>query len=108
MPSYIIQHNNVWNIYSTVSDGCYWNSGLTLEELKEWYKEEYGRSGMLELDSRIERALEIGTSSRMDKDLRECISCNRAGPDEAHMSYKKFIDKFLVINPADREPPEQE
>lgn len=103
MPAYIIQHNNIFNVYTTVADGCYFVSGLTLDELKTWYKEEYGQQGMIGLDERIERALKKGTSSMMDKDLKECVSCNRAGPNESKMSYEDFINKFLVINPADRE-----
>lgn len=103
MPAYIIQHNNVFNMYTTIADGCYFTSGLTLEELKEWYKEEYGNKGMLEFDERVERALKKGTSSMIDKDLKSCISVNRAGPDETELSYNDFIAKYLVINPDDRQ-----
>ena len=102
MPTYIIQHNNVFNLYTTVADGCYFNSGLTLEELKEWYKEEYGNRGLEDLQPRIDRALEKGTSSLLDNSLKDCISCNRAGPKESKLSYNKFINKYLVINPEDR------
>lgn len=103
MPVHIIQHNNVFNVYTTIADGCYFESGLTLDELKEWYKEEYGNNGMMELDQRLERVLKKGTSAINDTDLKDTISCNRAGKNEEYMSYQKFIDKFLVINPVDRE-----
>lgn len=102
MPTYIIQHNNIFNMYTTVSDGCYFSSGLTLEELKEYYKEENGNQGMHDLDARLERALVKGTSAFNDKDLKDTISCNRAGEKESNLSFDDFVSKFLTINEYDR------
>lgn len=97
MPSYIIQKNNVFNIYTTVADGCYFESGLTLEQLKEWYEFEYGKRGMVDFDQRIERCMVKGTSSLIDNSLEDCVSLNRAGPRETRLSFQEFVDKYLTI-----------
>lgn len=97
MPNYIIQHENVYNIYSTVSDGCWFESGLALEELKEWYASEYGKSGMADFDLRIERCLQKGTSSLIHDSLKNCVRCNRAGPKESRLQFSDFVNQYLTI-----------
>lgn len=97
MPAHIIQHNNVFNVYTTVSDGCYFESGLTLEQLREWYQFGYGNRIMLDFDERIERCMVKGTSSLIDNSLEECVSLNRAGPRETCLSFQEFVDKYLTI-----------
>lgn len=102
MPAHIIQHNNVFNVYTTISDGCYFESGLTLEQLKEWYELEYGKRGMLDFDLRIGLCMAKGTSSLIDDSLEECVRSNRAGPRESRLKFKDFVEKYLTIaEPAD-------
>ena len=39
----------------------------------------------------------------MDDSLKESVSCNRAGENEKHLSYKKVLEKFFAPDPyADR------
>lgn len=97
MPAYIIHHNNTFNVYSTITDSCYFESGMTIDELKEWYELEYGKRSMIDFDLRIERCIKNGTSSFLHSSLKECVSANRAGPNETRISYQKFIDKYLTI-----------
>jgi len=98
MPTNIIHKDGVYNFYSTVSDGAYFESGLTLEQLTEYYRQEYGESAMADLPARLERAQARGTSCMIMRSLESTISCNRAGPRETHMSFEDFVAKFLTLS----------
>ena len=41
---------------------------MTEPELREWIKDEYGNQGLRELEQRMLRVREVGTSSYMDRD----------------------------------------
>lgn len=103
MPHYIIHKDGVYNFYSTVVDCPIFVSGLTLEQLKRYYKEEYGNQGMRELEPRLKRAQEVGTSSRIDRNLRACVRLNRAGENEANLPFNEFVAKYLTIRDDDDE-----
>ncbi len=95
MPTVIIGHKEKYNMFSTISDGCYFEEGATEDELREWYQAEYGKSSMAEFENRLKRCKEKGTSSQIDPDLESVICCNRAGKDEAFVPYEEFIKKYL-------------
>jgi hypothetical protein len=97
MPQYIIHKDGAYNIFATVVDAPYFDSALTLEELKEYTKEEYGKEGLRQLDDRLERAHSKGCSAFNDIDLEDCISGNRAGPGESEMPFDEFIAKYLTL-----------
>ena len=97
MPAYIIHHGGVYNIYSTISDGCWFKSGLTLDQLRDVVREERGRQGSeAELPDRLERAHETGCSG-FGWSLDSCISGNRAGPEESKVARDEFINRFLTL-----------
>jgi hypothetical protein len=97
MMSVICHHKGKYNVYSTVSDGFYFESGLTLEQLQQWVKDEYGLKGLASLPARLKRAHEKGHSSIIDggEDLNGFLSCNRAGVGEKHLSTAECIKQFL-------------
>ena len=95
MPQFIVYHEGKYNIHSTVSDGPYFSSGLTLDQLTHYIKEEFGNRGLTDLPARLKRAHATGCSGLPKMTLEECLSCNRAGPRERHLSTKEYIDKFL-------------
>lgn len=96
MGGYLIHNEGAYNFYSNISDRALFESALTLEQLKKYYKEEFGDHGMKELGERLDRAHETGTSAVGDT-LKSTIMCNRAGENESKPSNKDFIDKFLTI-----------
>ena len=67
--------------------------GLSLKEFKTYYRKEYGREGMRNLDARLKRVEIHGTSS-LEGDVDDVIAINRAGPDECELTRKGLI-KFL-------------
>jgi len=94
--SRIICHNNGrYNLYSTISDGFCYVSSLSLEQLEHLTKEEYGESGMRELPNRLERAHKFGNSCMFREPLDAFLCCNRAGDNEAKLSTKECIERFL-------------
>ena len=103
MPVNIIHKDGVYNFYDTRSDGAWFESGLTLEQLTKFYEKEYGSHRLAELPERLERAHARGTSCRITESLEYGLSCNRAGPGETRMSVEDFIAKFLTINPDEAE-----
>ena len=97
MPAYIIHHDGAYNLYSTISDGCWFEHGITLEQLHDVIGEEHGRQGSIdELPARLERAHETGCSG-FGWTLDQCISGNRAGTNESEVPRDEFIRKFLTL-----------
>lgn len=97
MAQIILHLNGVFNLYSGIADGAIYESGLTLDELKQHYQKEYGNQGLRELDRMFPRALEKGTSSFIHQSLAATIVTNRAGEKESCLSYKDFVAKYLTI-----------
>ena len=96
MPGIICHNGGRYNIYSTVSDGFYWESSISREQLEAYTKEEHGDRGLRELPARLERAHKKGHSSLVDnEELDSFLCCNRAGENEAQLTTQECIDKFL-------------
>lgn len=97
MPIYIIkltEGDQSWYLeYSSVVDAPT-TYGMTLEEFKEYYQVEYGRSSMDHLNKRLERVEEKGTSSLMHRSAEELLDYNRAGRDETCLSIQQIIDFY--------------
>lgn len=94
MPHYIIQKDGVYNLYSTIVDYCCLENGLSLDEFKEYYRNEYGEHVMAQLPDRLARADETGCSAKY---------ATLEGTIETFIFYhpkfnrKQFIDKFLTL-----------
>lgn len=97
MSQLILHKDGAYNFYSTITDAAGYESALSLEQLHELIKLESGESGLNALPERLERAHKTGCSSHPAQTLEECISCNRSGPDEKHMSDGDFIAKYLTL-----------
>ncbi len=95
MPRYIIHKDGVYNEYTTVSDGPCWDGGLTLEQLEQIVKEEYGNQGLMSLPDRLKRAHEKGTSSRIEDSLEETVSVYLY---HTGLTLEEFCDRFLSTN----------
>jgi len=93
MPRYICKLDDMYFDWSTVVDAPI-TDGMSLEEYKEYYKEEYGKLSFdNEFFERIKRVEEKGTSA-FDESIDSIISYNRAGPNESCLS-KNDIIKYL-------------
>lgn len=79
MPRFIIHHDGYFLEWSTVVDAPV-SYGMRREEFEEYYLAEHGRSGMLELAARLERAERNGTSAIPFTSVESLTSLNRAGP----------------------------
>lgn len=88
MAHFIIHHDGVYNVWSTVVDAPLFDSGMTLDQLK---REEPVT------DERLARAHKTGCSAIYGETLDGCIAVNRAGPDEACMGRDEFIARFLTL-----------
>ena len=97
MSQIIVHHKNAYNIYGTIADGAYFESALTLKQLKIYIKKEFGEQGLRNLPQRLEMAHQKGTSCISSNSLEDTLLCNRAGKNERHMSTKAFIKKFLTL-----------
>lgn len=100
MPAYIIHHEGVFNVYTTIADGCYWKSGLTEDQLKEWYHKEFGDAGMRELTRRIAKAHTTGCSA-LGRTLDDCIA-GHSNP--RYRNRKAFIAQFLTVQKPEASP----
>jgi hypothetical protein len=94
---YIIHHKGAYNFYSTISDGARLESAITLDQLKDFTKQEFGDHGLRMLDDRLSRANKTG-SSEYYSNLENTILSNRAGENEKHLSKEEFIKKFLTLD----------
>lgn len=80
--------------WSTVVDAPV-TFGMSLEEFKKHYKEEYGSSGMIELEERLKRVENNGTSGHPPfGNLEGLLSSNRAGANETHMEREDIIEYY--------------
>ena len=99
MANLILHKDGSYNIYTTIAEGACYESALTLEQLEEVIHFDHGEQGMRDLPARLERAHKTGCSSMRGETLEECISCNRAGPNETELSVAEFVAKYLTLPP---------
>lgn len=90
--------------WSTVVDAPV-SFGMTLGQFKKFYQEEYGRSSMDELERRLERVEEKGTSSLIHASADDLISYNRAGKNETILSKQQLIDVYCIRKIAEKDKP---
>lgn len=101
MPQLILHKDGAYQLYSTVSDAPRYDRALTLDELKEELRRSGGQAAIDALPARLERAHKTGCSGCGGETLEECITCNRAGPDESEVPLDEFVRRWLTL------PPEQ-
>ncbi len=87
----ILKVNGKYFLWSSIVDSPT-SYAMTLEELTEYYREEYGRRGVEdELPRSLARADEFGTSSMVRKTVKECMWLNRAGKNETALTYTQIL-----------------
>lgn len=77
----IVKLKEYYLIWSSIVDAPI-SEGMSLPDLKDWIREEYGREGLDALPARLARVEAKGTSAMDDDDALDTIWLNRAGPDE--------------------------
>jgi len=69
--------------------------GCSLEEFTEYYRAEYGRQGILELNERMKRVEEKGISAHPPFDnLQSLFKYNRAGEDETCLDKEGILERY--------------
>lgn len=84
--------------WSTVVDAPI-TTGMSLDELREYIKEEYGQQGTRHLDERLTHLDQKGTSAFDQPDLDSVIGFNRAGPNEGHLSKRQLYLSHCLMKP---------
>lgn len=107
MPSYLIRLTNPddpsdvrYLEWSTVVDAPV-TYGLTREEIQAHIKEEYGQQGLRDLRARLERADAKGTSSWVDRSLKEAIAGNHAGENGEELDERGLWLRYVDGRPSD-------
>jgi len=95
MPKFICKLGGKYLEWSTIVDAPT-TYGMTLEEFKQYYKEQYGLSSMNELEERLRRVEQKGTSSQIDDSVEDLIRGNRAGKDEKELTMKQLIKEYCL------------
>jgi len=75
--------------------------GMSHKELKGYLKDEYGNSHKEGFEERLKRVEQIGTSSRMYKDVDRQIEHNCAGGNEECLTKEQIVDVFIRQRPRD-------
>lgn len=99
MPTYIIKLSTSigpqYLEWSTIVDAPI-TAGMSLDEFKQYYLEEYGRQSFPGLEERLARVEMKGTSDRLSDDLEDLIVPNRAGKNETSISIEQIIDFYCI------------
>jgi len=98
MGRYIIKLHGYYLEWSTVVDAPV-TFGMSPDEFRQHYRDEYGRQGAQDLEDRLARVETKGTSSRVDPDLTSCIDNNRAGPDGACLTADEIYRAYCLREP---------
>lgn len=94
MGRYIIRLEDHYLEWSTVVDAPT-TFGMTLDEFRAFYREEYGASGSQDLDERLARASVHGTSAYSGRSAVDVMSCNRAGPNESRLHIEEIVEFYV-------------
>jgi hypothetical protein len=67
---------------------------MSLDELREHVKEQYGAEGMRELPERLARVEAKGTSGHDDRSAVDAMWLNRAGAGESVLTYDEIVQMY--------------
>ena len=97
MPKYIVKLNDgerdYYLEYSTVVES-FTTWGMTLDEFKSYYQDEYGKSSLYHLEKRLERVELKGTSALMYDSVSEQLHSNMAGVSGTSLSIKQILQYY--------------
>lgn len=73
---------------------------LSEKDYRDYYKDEYGRVGMRDLDEKLKTAEETGCNwlgcNWLGHDIDDVILVNRAGDDETGITRKEIVKKYTA------------
>lgn len=99
MGKFIVKIRDMYLEWSTIVDAPT-TFGMTLNDFKKYYRQMYGEDGAKNLDSRLARVAEHGSSA-----LPPCywmpdlLVGNRAGPDESTLTSKEIYQAYCLRKP---------
>ena len=67
--------------------------GMPLDAFINYYRDEYGKSGINDLPTRLERVKKNGISSYIGT-LSSLLSINQAGENGKHLSIEEILDNY--------------
>lgn len=96
MPTYIVKlSDNKKEFYlewSTITDSPI-TYGMSLKKFKKFYLKEYGISSKKDLEDRLTRVEQTGTSSFIEN-LEDTLEYNKAGRNEKKLTLNQLIEKY--------------
>lgn len=104
MPQYVIYKNGGFNIYSTISEGCYFESALSRKQMVAYLSSQK----MKRPEERVQKAEETGTSSRTLTLTDIVDQFNLSFPPEHQLTFEQFVQKYLTRVTVDFEEVEEE
>ncbi len=93
MARYLIKLDKWYFEWSTVVDAPI-TYRMTLKQLIKYIKDEYGRTGLEELPSRLKRVEKQGISFLANVSVDEFIEFNRAGKNETSITKEEIIKLY--------------
>lgn len=102
MPTFIVKIKDYYLEWSTIVDAPV-TYGMSLDEFKAYYQEEYGRDGMRDLDQRLQRVERYGSSHVEGRSAEDILSINRAGPDETDLTFDEIYQAYCLGQPIEDE-----
>lgn len=98
MGKFIMHHEGRFFEWSTVSDAPA-TDPMGAQAFVDYYRTQYGVSGLSGLETRMQRAIDKGTSAHGPEDFESIVFINRAGPNEAELTVeeiKEWVMGFKV------------
>lgn len=93
----IIHHDGWFFVWSTVCDAPI-SMAMREDDFRQWMIEEYGRTSAGELQARILRAKQNGTSLYDHTTAEEFLAFNRAGKNESCLSFEGVLKSVGAQN----------
>lgn len=95
----VVKIKDLYFEWSTIVDAPV-TFGLTLEEMRDSLKEDYGQRGLDHFDSAtLARIEQVGAGWRDGTTLEETVSGNRAGPDESELTIDEIYQAYGLREP---------
>lgn len=67
---------------------------MTRDELLNFYREEYGREGLQQLELELPEIDRVGTAATGYQDVEDYVACNRAGLDETELTLEQIRESY--------------
>lgn len=110
MPQYIIKIKDYYLDWSTIVDAPL-TYGMSLAEYKTFYQRRFGSEAMPQLAARLQRSERYGSSAMPPQSAEQITSFNRAGPNEACLTFEGIYRHYCLGEPIQPEwivPPDDD